>query len=303
MKDIESMDNLPLRESMHRAHYKDSWDMKIYDQGLQNYKIVGRYVDRYLSKSIGKNYDKIKKHILERFKDNNTSRNNNNLVETILGWRVGENEKYIIDSQGRIQENKTTKERIQNRINHDRDKRTTFVIIDSERTYKLLDSLTERQIDLLRDVLIENHIMDTKLFNHLINGGIISENKYQDITNGVHPTIKSLDKWKYPNYDYTAQEFVKSCFTIDKDKQTFKLEDKSPEYYQWNKEKQDRKRKEERERDKKREEYNDNILFYLEYKKKEKELAKDIVDRDRLGFDENSFKGEFYHGQKRKNKI
>lgn len=26
----------------------------------------------------------------------------------------------------------------------------------------------------------------------------------------------------------------------------------------------------------------------------------DIIDRDRLGFDENSFIGEFYHGQKRK---
>lgn len=28
--------------------------------------------------------------------------------------------------------------------------------------------------------------------------------------------------------------------------------------------------------------------------------AKDIVDRDRHGFDENSFIGEPYHGQKRK---
>lgn len=35
-------------------------------------------------------------------------------------------------------------------------------------------------------------------------------------------------------------------------------------------------------------------------KRKAEEHKNDIVDRDRLGFDENSFKGEFYHGQKRK---
>ena len=34
--------------------------------------------------------------------------------------------------------------------------------------------------------------------------------------------------------------------------------------------------------------------------KKDKELQLNIITRDRLGFDENSFKYSFYHGQKRK---
>jgi hypothetical protein len=29
---------------------------------------------------------------------------------------------------------------------------------------------------------------------------------------------------------------------------------------------------------------------------------KNIIDRDRLGFDDDSFKGDGYHGQQRKNK-
>lgn len=46
----------------------------------------------------------------------------------------------------------------------------------------------------------------------------------------------------------------------------------------------------------------DSLLHDIEEKRKnrEQEQAQDIIDRDRLGFDENSFRGEFYHGQKRK---
>ena len=44
----------------------------------------------------------------------------------------------------------------------------------------------------------------------------------------------------------------------------------------------------------------ETLLNYIEAEKKYKERAKDIVDIYRHGFDEESFKGEFYHGQKRK---
>ena len=44
------------------------------------------------------------------------------------------------------------------------------------------------------------------------------------------------------------------------------------------------------------------LLWSIEDKRKAAEIAKDIIDRDRLGFDDESFKGEFYHGQKRKKK-
>jgi len=44
------------------------------------------------------------------------------------------------------------------------------------------------------------------------------------------------------------------------------------------------------------------LLHDLEARAKAKEGAQDIIDRDRFGFDEESFKGEFYHGEKRKKK-
>lgn len=44
------------------------------------------------------------------------------------------------------------------------------------------------------------------------------------------------------------------------------------------------------------------LLSDITHKRNYVDEEKNRVDRDRLGFDENSFKGEFYHGQKRKKK-
>ena len=60
--------------------------------------------------------------------------------------------------------------------------------------------------------------------------------------------------------------------------------------------------KEEREKKKLNEETISTLLWSIEDERKAAELTKDIITRDRLGFDNESFKGEFYHGQKRKKK-
>lgn len=64
----------------------------------------------------------------------------------------------------------------------------------------------------------------------------------------------------------------------------------------------DAKRKHKRERIKERLQQQETLLHDLEQIKKDKELQLNIITRDRLGFDENSFKYSFYHGQKRKNR-
>lgn len=61
-------------------------------------------------------------------------------------------------------------------------------------------------------------------------------------------------------------------------------------------------RKFEREHKKQMEEKNRWILYRIEAMKKEKEEQINTVTRDRLGFNEESFIGEPYHGQKRKKK-
>ena len=75
------------------------------------------------------------------------------------------------------------------------------------------------------------------------------------------------------------------------------------EYTKYKAEEKDRKNKEEREKKKLNEETISTLLWSIEDKRKADELAKNIINRDRLGFDDESFKGEFYHGQKRKKKL
>ena len=76
----------------------------------------------------------------------------------------------------------------------------------------------------------------------------------------------------------------------------------TPEYVKYKAEEKNRKNKEEREKKKLKEETLSTLLWSIEDKRKAAEIAKDIIDRDRLGFDDESFNGEFYHGQKRKKK-
>lgn len=64
----------------------------------------------------------------------------------------------------------------------------------------------------------------------------------------------------------------------------------------------DAKRKKRREYFKEKRKQQETLLHDLEQSKKDKELQLNIITRDRLGFDENSFKYSFYHGQKRKNR-
>ena len=73
-------------------------------------------------------------------------------------------------------------------------------------------------------------------------------------------------------------------------------------YAKYKAEEKERKNKEEREKKKLNEKTISTLLWSIEDKRKADELAKDIINRDRLGFDDESFKGEFYHGQKRKKK-
>lgn len=310
MKDIDKFDNLPQRLSMRHTHYKEGYTMKMYDQGVQNYKIVGRYIDRYLKKSVGKNYNKIKKHILEKMKDFNVARHESNLVESLLSTRVefkdGDTRfrEYVIDSQGRLQINKKEEERTQYWINKKRKKKETVGYDRTNVSYHLKKDLTDNQILLLRTVLVDNGVNLGDWFHHLCCGGEINEQKYNSIIYSIKNERKKVCVRGYTWYNETTftRDFVESCFLMNGEVRYY-YDYGSPEYKQWKKETQKQKDKELREHLKKREIINETLLHDIESDRKYKERVKDIVDRDRLGFDENSFIGEFYHGQKRKKRV
>ena len=302
MKKIENLDKLPVKESMRKSHHKEGYCMKIYDQGRQNYKIVSRYIDRCLMKSIGKNFDKVKKHICERMCYNRLARYEHNLIESLISGYIGKGDKYTIDSQGRIQLSDEYAERLKRWREYDRKKRTTLIDSSKEKTYRLIDGLSDSELDILKSMLIENGSYNKELFNHVANGGILSFVKYSNFIQSIKYDSIVKDRWGYSEYIYDTRDYVESCFVVADDDVLYIFDENSSEYKQYKKECQDKKHKAERERRKRNEEYNENILYCIEYNRKKKEHDKDIVDRDRLGFDEDSFKGEFYHGQKRKKK-
>lgn len=95
-------------------------------------------------------------------------------------------------------------------------------------------------------------------------------------------------------FDQLFEEYAYRRFDV--------LKEGTPEYDKYMAEEKDKKNKLAREFRKEREEKLSNLLWSIEDKRKAAEIAKNIIDRDRLGFDDESFKGEFYHGQKRKKK-
>ncbi|MGM9532588.1 hypothetical protein, partial [Intestinibacter sp.] len=71
-------------------------------------------------------------------------------------------------------------------------------------------------------------------------------------------------------------------------------------FYKYLAETKDASNKVVREKKKKKEIYLSSLLNSIEAKRKSNERLENEVTRDRLGFAEDSFTGEFYHGQKRK---
>ena len=298
-KDIDRFDDMPNKESMRGSHHKMGWTMKMYDQGFRNYKIVSRYIDRCLLKSIGKNFDKVKKHIYEKMSHNIIARHEDNIVDHIMCRYIGENEKFILDSQNRIQLNKKYLEKCKKWRNDRISGKITIIDTSIEPTYRLREDITDSEIDKLKYMLIKNGSYNKEFFNHISNGGIISRKKYQEFiyTIGYDDMVKV--RYGY-DYIYDTRNYAESCFSIYLDNVVYVFDEKSSEYKNYKKMCSDSKRKIKREKKKEREEYNEDLLFRIEYKKKQREEEKNNIDRDRLGFDEESFKGEPYHGQKRK---
>lgn len=294
---LESLENLPQKESMRHTHHREGWDMKMYDHGTLNYKIVGRYIDNILKKSIGKNFDKVKKHILEAMKEFNIARREPNLVETILTWKIGEKymAKYVLDEQGRIQKNKLAEARTAYWAERRKERATTVKIDNENVTIRLKKTLTDKQINLLKHKLVSNGVALGDWFYNVCCGGTISSEKFQSIVFTVKEKIVGRDKYRLPIMNNDDRDFIESCFEIASGGTRHYFDYKSPEYKQWKKEVQDAKKKEQRELKKRREERYENLLHELSRKEKE-EKERNIIDRDRLGFDDESFK----YGQKRK---
>ena len=113
------------------------------------------------------------------------------------------------------------------------------------------------------------------------------------------PRLKRY-KWSYNNMRFS--EHTSSIFR-EKDITEYKRYYKGEkEFHKFYAERDDSVRKINREQKRERQIWEENLLHAVEEYRKQKERERNIITRDRLGFDDQSFKGEFYHGQKRKKK-
>lgn len=297
-----NIDRISNKESLRRSHRKDGWDMKIYGHGRDNIKIVSNYIERCLGRSIGKNFDKVKKHIYEKMRHNISSRYDINLVENMLPVFIGEGCKYILDSQNRIQVNKESNEIIKMRNEHKLIRKLTIVDPNIKNTYRIREDITDSEIEKMRDILIKNGSYVIDIFNHIINGGILSYSKYREFIESIKEDGVKKNRWWYDEYIYDTRNYIESCFIMNDENIVHVFDANSSEYRRYKKEKQDKNHKERRDYKKQKDEYNESLLYSIEYNRKRNEEERNNIDRDRLGFDKNSFIGDGYHGQQRKKK-
>jgi hypothetical protein len=90
---------------------------------------------------------------------------------------------------------------------------------------------------------------------------------------------------------YFCNDVFREIFTKHTDTPTFKTDKHDSKYIQYREEQQDAKKREHREYLKEREEKYEEALRQL-WEIQEKERKQNIIDRDRLGFDNMSFKKE-----------
>ena len=211
--------DMPNKESMRRSHYGESWDMKIYDQGNSNYKIISNYIDRCLSISIGKNIDTVKKHMYEKMSRHNKARYDKNLIESLIPNYIGEDRycKYSLDSQNRVQLNKLY---IDNKKKYREDRlksKTTIIDNNKEKKYRIREDITDSEIEILKDNLIKNGSYSKDVFNHIVHGGILSGSKYKEFIEGINRDGLVKNRWGYNVEVYDTKEYAKSCFSLYED--------------------------------------------------------------------------------------
>lgn len=208
--EIEKFENSPVRESMNSQSRGKGWDMKQYYNGSNNRRIIGRYLRKYLKKSIGKSYNAVRKHVLEKFKDVR-ARGESNVADAILNLYVGKDKDYhdyLVDEQGRLQMNQAKINRDNYWANYKRLKKRT-VSSGESKTYRIKENLSTEDAIKLRTILMSKIHLTRKQIEHIMYKGIVSEILYKIL-------IDSNNRYYLFARKLTTEEsaFVANCFDI-----------------------------------------------------------------------------------------
>lgn len=278
-EDICLLRHIGMRKSAGNRHtkrdkYKAAW--KIHGHCDRSFY---RWIGNFLEKSVGKDYQYVFKKIRERFSPSINSGRWTSPLKLLRGY-VDEHEEtpgerwpneYYFDDD-RVLQKRERKGR--------RSKLVKITKMLPTSLYKIIDSSWRVNAYIYGRIGYRRyrHIMDSGGY---INRTLAIKLRFELASKGIKPD------------DYISPVYKCDSYTCERG---------SKECYRYFAEQAKMRRKLEREQEKRKEEENKWILYKIEAKRKEKEEQLNIITRDRLGFNEDSFKGEFYHGQKRKRK-
>ena len=268
-------------------------------------------INRYLKSNIGKPYNEVYSEFKKKFPKDYCGVNLNKHFkfrfveydELDLNWR-SERFCYYIDDQGNIQNVYLDK------IKQSKPKKKLAATISCKRKmYRFSDFIVHNfHANFIVHCYLPRH------FDQLLNGNLLSEEIFWRMVtyiskNSVLQAIRQLksEKWwdefrRMHHMRWCKDVMLKFMFDERDEEVVEYVEVGSPEHKRFIAENSKQAKIEKKKREKEALAKLETLLRDIEYERKHKDDDKNIINRDRLGFNENSFKGEGYHGQKRKRK-
>ncbi len=271
----------PRHESMHRSSGYNSWDYDHYDRKSYH------YISRILENSVGKDFDKVFSDICNKFRKKKNYNFRREFLRQIDPYYMAPRRRwryngYYID-ENRIIRSYDAPEK--------KRKKVRVKVVDRPVKYFTANTRVFKEYSGVKAMVLQylGHTLSYKLFHEKL------PMKYYYLV--VVHIEKALD-YLYPKKSYrkASSEFL---LIIDESEYITYYEGER-KFYKYLAETKDASNKVVREKKKKKEIYLSSLLNSIEAERKSRERLENGVTRDRLGFAEDSFTGEFYHGQKRK---
>lgn len=282
----------PNRLSMRKQESKNgkiSYEYPIGSGSKQNH--IYQYIPKLLNKNIGKSFSKVFSQFCKDYPEfigclNTREEFKNHFIEyESYGFRGVKYNEFFIDKQGRIQHVVKMRDK-KNKHEFYVDKPVYYYTLNKPllNKYPILDSCFYR-------------IIGRHLYSFCLNEEKIPQNIYNKICDLLHHNYIQIrnaateEGWK--EYYYVS-DLEKHLFIRKTDTKLVSIKTNDPEYIKFVKEQNDAKKREYREYLKEKEELYEEALRKLK-EQKELEKKQNIIDRDRLGFDDMSFKKEKYY--------
>lgn len=274
----------PRHESMRKSSGYNSWDYDHYDR--ESY----HYVSRVLDSSVGKDFDKVFSDICNKFRKKKNYNFRREFLRQIDPYYMAPRRRwryngYYLD-ENRIIRSYDAPEK--------KRKKVKVKVVDRPAKYFTANARVFREYLGVKALVLQylGHILSYKLFHEKL-----PMKYYSLIVFYIEKAIDYLSPKKgIYYYRKTPSEFL---LIIDESEYVTYYEGER-KFYKHLAETKDASNKIVREKKKKKEIYLSSLLNSIEAERKNKERLEKGVTRDRLGFAEDSFTGEFYHGQKRK---